>query len=168
MHISARCGPPIYRQLKNDLGQVIFFIITMLLFRGWKSLSKEPAVIAIATSSWRSVFIQCMERRAHENWASLGKLRTATVLAANRPPPTPPPEGKLPHRRMQRSLPAELLAAADSLQKLSLSGVTHVSEVPPIYLIIIPTPCVLASGPGRFLGGRTAWCNPFTHARTNL
>ena len=30
--------------------------------------------------------------------------------------------------------PAGVAAAADSLQKLSLSGVTHVSEVPPIYL----------------------------------
>ena len=37
--------------------------------------------------------------------------------------------GKLPHRLMQRLLPAEVSAAADSLQELSLS------EVPPIYLI---------------------------------
>ena len=46
-----------------------------------------------------------------------------------------PPEGKLPHRHMQRPLPAEVSAAADLLQELSLSGVTHVSEVPLIYLI---------------------------------
>ena len=46
-----------------------------------------------------------------------------------------PTGGKASHRRMQRPLPAEVSAAADSLQKLSLSGVTHVSGVPPIYLI---------------------------------
>ena len=35
---------------------------------------------------------------------------------------------------MKRPLPAEVSAAADSLQELSLSGVTHVSGVPPFTL----------------------------------
>ena len=53
----------------------------------------------------------------------------------NWPLPTPPPEGKLPHRYMQRPLLAEVLAAADSLQELLLSGVIHCPEFPPFTLL---------------------------------
>ena len=63
----------------------------------------------------------------------MGQHWTVPVLAATRPPPTPPP--KLPHRRMQRPLPEEVLAVADSLQELLLSSVDPTSGVPPIYLI---------------------------------
>ena len=41
-------------------------------------------------------------------------------------------------RRWGASPPAGTSAAADSLQELSLSGVTHVSGVPPIYLTATP------------------------------
>ena len=44
-------------------------------------------------------------------------------------------EGKTSHRRMHRPLQVEVSVAADSLQTLSLSGVTPMSRVPLIYLI---------------------------------
>ena len=50
-------------------------------------------------------------------------------------PPTPSQEGKLPHCFMQHPLPAEVSAAAESLQKLLLSGVTPCPEVPPFTLV---------------------------------
>ena len=54
----------------------------------------------------------------------------------------------IPHRRMQRPLPAEVSAAADSLHELSLSGLPTCPEFPSIYLTlyythaVTITPCV--------------------------
>ena len=59
---------------------------------------------------------------------------TATVLAANRPPPTPPPVRNAACGGGEAFPPAGASTAADSLQELSLSGVTHVSGVPPFTL----------------------------------
>ena len=53
---------------------------------------------------------------------------------SNRPPPTPPPVRDASCGGEEAFPPAGASAVADSLQELSLSGVTHVSGVPPIYL----------------------------------
>ena len=66
-----------------------------------------------------------------------------TVLAANRLPPTPPPVRDAACGGGEAFPPAGVSAAADSLQELSLSGVTHVSEVPPIYLMGLLTVCII-------------------------
>ena len=72
------------------------------------------------------------------------------VFAATRSPSTPPPEGKLPHRRMQRPLPAEVSAADESLKnrRCLLSGVDPVSGVPPLIMTINP-PSVVRPDPHR-------------------
>ena len=49
-------------------------------------------------------------------------------------PPTPPPVRDAACGGGEAFPPAGVSAAADSLQELLLSGVTHVSGVPPIYL----------------------------------
>ena len=61
----------------------------------------------------------------------MGEPRTATVLAANRPPPTPPPVRDAACGGGEAFHPAGASAVADSLQELSLPGVTHCPEVPP-------------------------------------
>ena len=53
------------------------------------------------------------------------------VLAANRPPPTPPPVRDAACGGGEAFTPAGASAVADSLQELSLSGVTHCPEFPP-------------------------------------
>ena len=57
-----------------------------------------------------------------------------------RPPPTPPPVRDAACGGGEAFLPAGASAVADSLQELSLSGVTHCPEFPPFTLLILPGP----------------------------
>ena len=66
----------------------------------------------------------------------MGELRTATVLAANRSPLTLPLVRDAACSGGEAFPPVGASAAADSLQELSLSGVTHVSGAPSIHLSI--------------------------------
>ena len=70
------------------------------------------------------------------NFLSLAAcLRTATVLAANRPPPTLPPVRDASCGGGEAFPPSGASAVADSLQELSLSGVTPCPKFPPFTLL---------------------------------
>ena len=65
-------------------------------------------------------------------------------------PPTPPPEGKFPHRRMQRFLPAEVSAEDESLKsrRRLVSGVDpRVRSSPLIISMTINLPSVVRPDP---------------------